>query len=85
MKPLIVSFFAAILCYSVFVDDDVKAKSEIAPKVRSIRSNIPDTIHKTDTAIFYANKHLSPVNHTYVADFDKPVTTGIFQVRDISN
>ncbi len=68
MKPLIISFFAVLLCYSMFVDDD-KAKSVVKKSVNVLHSNTSDTIRKADTTVFYAKKYPLQAVDKYNTDF----------------
>lgn len=54
MKPLILSFFGVILCYSLFIDDR-KPSQEIDNPGYSIRSEMHDHSQLPDSIIFYAN------------------------------
>ncbi len=71
MKPLIISFFAVILCYSVFVDGNGKAKDGTNKNTSAIFTNASDTLPKADTTVFYAQKSAMPDKYSFMADFEQ--------------
>lgn len=56
MKPLILSFFAVILGYSLFVDKDKESKLPARPYADTSRLDISGTTQKGDSIAFFANK-----------------------------
>lgn len=56
MKPLILSFFAVILGYSLFLDKDEESKLPVRQQVESNRSEVSKTIQKTDSIEFFAKR-----------------------------
>lgn len=56
MKPLILSFFAVILGYSLFVDDDKDLKLSTPARVEPAPSELSNFYSPMDTIEFYANK-----------------------------
>lgn len=61
MKPLILSFFAVILGYSLFLDEDKETKLSALDQNVSACSNSGIMLQKSDTVEFYANKTFSKV------------------------
>lgn len=66
MKPLILSFFAVILFYSLFIDknEEQEVKKDVPVDTRSTRSlyNTVDTIETADSVIFYASRPMYEFN-----------------------
>lgn len=59
MKPLILSFFAVILGYSLFVDKkEEKEPTPASINTRSTNMNSVDITQNTDTVIFYADRYM---------------------------
>ncbi|MDF9829535.1 hypothetical protein [Parabacteroides sp. PF5-6] len=60
MKPLILSFFAVILFYSLFIDkkEEKVINKPIPVDTRSTRINTVDTIENSDSIVFYANRYM---------------------------
>jgi len=60
MKPLILSFFAVILFYSLFIDkEEEKVINKPVPvDTRSTRINSVDNKESVDTIVFYADKYM---------------------------
>lgn len=56
MKPLILSFFAVILGYSLFVDKEKESKLPARPYSDTSCPEIAGTVQKADSIEFYANK-----------------------------
>lgn len=56
MKPLILSFFAVILGYSLFVDKDKESKQPVHTDSDTALSTTPGSIQKADSIEFFANK-----------------------------
>lgn len=56
MKPLILSFFAVILGYSLFVDKDEKSKLPVHSYSVTPRAEVPGTIQKVDSIEFFAGR-----------------------------
>lgn len=56
MKPLILSFFAVILGYSLFVDKDEESKLPVRASSDTSRPATPGSIQKADSIEFFANK-----------------------------
>ncbi len=54
MKPLILSFFGVILCYSLFIDDK-QSSPEIDTPGYSIRSEMHDPSQVPDSVLLYAD------------------------------
>lgn len=66
MKPLILSFFAIILFYSLFLDTNEKKeiRKDIPVDTRSTRMHTVDTIETTDSLVFYAENYTPYVFRT---------------------
>lgn len=59
MKPLILSFFAVILGYSLFFDNEEKPMLSQQPdSLNSIQSKVWENMPKNDSIDLYANKPL---------------------------
>jgi len=59
MKPLILSFFAVILAYSLFVDKEEEKTTEPATiNTRSSHINHIEKEIKADSIVFYADKYV---------------------------
>lgn len=56
MKPLIVSFFAVLLGYSLFVDKDEEVKLSPPPASPSTSPEALNGTYPADSIEFYANK-----------------------------
>lgn len=56
MKPLIISFFGFILCYSLFIDDSSKSSPKVDQPNLPIRSEMEIGPQLPDSVIFFANK-----------------------------
>lgn len=56
MKPLILSFFAVILGYSLFVDKDEESKQPVRAYSDTNRQATPQPIQKADSIDFFAKK-----------------------------
>lgn len=56
MKPLIVSFFAVLLGYSLFVDKDKEVKLSPPPSTQYTRPEALNRTYPADSIEFYANK-----------------------------
>lgn len=59
MKPLILSFFAVILGYSLFFDKEEKPMLYKQPEqIQSIQTKARENMQKVDSIELYANKSL---------------------------
>lgn len=59
MKPLILSFFAVILAYSLFFDKEKKSALSLqAEPINSVKSKKGDNTLKNDSINLYAKKTL---------------------------
>lgn len=59
MKPLILSFFAVLLGYSLFFDKEEKPMLHKQPEqMQSIQTKAQENMQKVDSIELYANKHL---------------------------
>lgn len=56
MKPLILSFFAVILGYSLFIDKDEEVKLSTPARLEPAPPELSDFFSPMDTIEFYANK-----------------------------
>lgn len=56
MKPLILSFFAVILGYSLFFDKDEDAKLYVPESVSSAQTKRPSTLQTADSIALFANE-----------------------------
>lgn len=65
MKPLILSFFAVILFYSFFIDNDKERviKKPVPVDNRSTRIHAVDNIEITDSTMLYADKYMYEFKH----------------------
>lgn len=59
MKPLILSFFAVILVYSLFIDKkEEKATEPATINTRSTHINQLEKVERADSIVFYADKFM---------------------------
>jgi hypothetical protein len=68
MKPVILSFFAIILCYSLFFNE----KKEKAPVVRSSANNeasiiLPESVTNYDSTAFFGSKKYDVTPNFYIS------------------
>lgn len=56
MKPLILSFFAVILGYSLFIDKDEDVKQYVPKSVNSAQTKQLSTLQTTDSVALYAKE-----------------------------
>lgn len=66
MKPLILSFFAVILSYSLFIDDKKEEEKPVQPNGKSVYIDMPSHTQKADSIVIYKDKiALNHINRVY--------------------
>lgn len=56
MKPLILSFFAVLLGYSLFIDKSENTKQNVQESIRSAQTKQQSALQTTDSIALYANE-----------------------------